>query len=47
LPAGYTAAALADRFALELKGDGEAVVTGVATLANAEPGQLSFLSNPR
>ncbi len=47
MPAGFTAAALADRFALELKGDGEAVVSGVATLANAGPDRLSFLSNPR
>lgn len=43
----FTAAALADRFALELKGDGDATVAGVATLANARPGQLAFLSNPR
>jgi UDP-3-O-[3-hydroxymyristoyl] glucosamine N-acyltransferase len=47
LPAGFTAAALADRFALELKGDTGAVVAGVATLAGAGPDQLSFLSNPR
>ena len=47
MPVELTAAALAERFALELKGDGDAVVTGVATLANAEPDQLSFLSNPR
>ena len=44
---GFTAAALADRFALELKGDGDAVVSGIATLSNAGPGELSFLSNPR
>jgi UDP-3-O-[3-hydroxymyristoyl] glucosamine N-acyltransferase len=47
VPTGFTAATLADRFSLGLKGDGDAVVAGVATLANAGPGQLSFLSNPR
>ncbi|GAA3929487.1 UDP-3-O-(3-hydroxymyristoyl)glucosamine N-acyltransferase [Luteimonas lutimaris] len=47
LPAGFTAAELAHRFALQLKGDGAAVVAGVATLANAGPDRLSFLSNPR
>ena len=43
----YTAAALADRFGLVLRGDGETTVDSVATLAGAGPGQLSFLSNPR
>lgn len=43
----FTAAALADRFGLELKGDGDTPVTGIGTLANARPGQLAFLSNPR
>ncbi|HVI57603.1 MAG TPA: UDP-3-O-(3-hydroxymyristoyl)glucosamine N-acyltransferase [Luteimonas sp.] len=47
MPAGFTAAALADRFALELTGDGAAIVSGVATLASAGPDRLSFLSNPR
>jgi len=47
LPFELTAAALAERFSLDLKGDGGAVVTGVATLANAGPGQVSFLANPR
>lgn len=47
MPVELTAAALAERFALGLKGNGEAVVSGVATLANAGPGQLAFLSNPR
>jgi len=47
VPAGFTAAALAERFALELIGDGGLVVSGVATLAHATAGQLSFLSNPR
>lgn len=43
----YTAAALAERFRLSLRGDGGAVVESVATLAGAGPRQLSFLSNPR
>ena len=43
----YTASELAQRFGLELHGDGDTVVTGVSTLANAGPGQLSFLANPR
>lgn len=43
----YTASELAERFELELHGDGSTPVTGVATLANAGPGQLSFLANPR
>lgn len=47
LAAEFTAAALANRFALELKGSGDTPVTGIATLANAHPGQLAFLSNPR
>jgi UDP-3-O-[3-hydroxymyristoyl] glucosamine N-acyltransferase len=40
----YTAAELAERHGLALRG---AVVTGVATLASAGPGQLAFLANPR
>ena len=43
----FTAAELAQRFALELKGDAAARVTGVATLALARPDQLAFLANPR
>lgn len=47
LPVELTAAALAERFSLGLKGNGQVAVSGVATLASAKPGQLSFLSNPR
>ena len=43
----FTAADLAQRFALQLHGDGSARVHGVATLAKAGPGQLAFLANPR
>ncbi|MCQ4166310.1 UDP-3-O-(3-hydroxymyristoyl)glucosamine N-acyltransferase [Tahibacter harae] len=43
----WRAGALAERFGLELRGDAATQVEGVATLALAGPGQLSFLSNPR
>ena len=42
-----TLASLADRFGLELRGEGSALVTGVGTLERAGPDQVSFLSNPR
>lgn len=42
-----TAAALADRFSLGLRGDGQVRVEGVGTLAAAGPGQLAFLANSR
>ncbi len=38
---------IAARFGLELRGDPATPIRGVATLANAEPGQLGFLANPR
>jgi UDP-3-O-[3-hydroxymyristoyl] glucosamine N-acyltransferase len=44
---GYRLAQLAERFALELRGDGSLTVSGVGTLAAATPAQLSFLANPR
>jgi UDP-3-O-[3-hydroxymyristoyl] glucosamine N-acyltransferase len=37
---------LADRFGCELHGAGDTVVTQVATLTGAGPGDLSFLANP-
>ena len=43
----YSLEALAERFGLELRGDGERRVTGVGTLGAAGPEQLSFLSNPQ
>ena len=43
----HTAAALAERFGLALRGDGSTEVDGVGTLAGAGPRQLSFLANPR
>ncbi len=42
-----TLAELAQRFALELRGDGAARVHGVAGLQAAGPAQLSFLANPQ
>ena len=44
---GFTLAELAHRFGLELRGDGDVRIGGVATLAAAGPGQLGFLANPR
>ncbi len=38
--------ALAERFELQLAGDGAVDINGVGTLGNAQSGQLSFLSNP-
>jgi UDP-3-O-[3-hydroxymyristoyl] glucosamine N-acyltransferase len=38
---------LATRFGLELRGDPDAVVTGVATLQQARAGTLAFLANPK
>ena len=43
----HTAAALAERFGLVLRGDGAVEIDAVATLSGAGPRQLSFLSNPR
>jgi len=43
----HTATALAERFALGLRGDGSVEIHGVGTLAGAGPGQLAFLANPR
>ncbi len=43
----YTAQQLADQFGLTVHGDGSTAIHGVATLANAGAGQLTFLANPR
>ncbi|GAB2620546.1 UDP-3-O-(3-hydroxymyristoyl)glucosamine N-acyltransferase [Novilysobacter erysipheiresistens] len=43
----HTVAALAERFALGLRGDGATAIDGVGTLAGAGPSQLAFLANPR
>ncbi len=42
-----TAAALAERFGLDVRGDAARSVRGVATLARAGADELAFLSNPR
>ena len=47
MTATFTAAGLAQRFGLDIAGDGNVAVAGVATLAAAKPGQLGFLANPR
>ncbi|MBK9657552.1 MAG: UDP-3-O-(3-hydroxymyristoyl)glucosamine N-acyltransferase [Rhodanobacteraceae bacterium] len=38
---------LADRFGLEVHGDGALTIVGVGTLESAQPDQLSFLANPK
>jgi UDP-3-O-[3-hydroxymyristoyl] glucosamine N-acyltransferase len=43
----FALAELAERFALELRGDGSRMISGVGTLTAATPAQLSFLANPR
>ena len=43
----HTAAGIAGLLGLELRGDGGAALTGVATLAAAQPDQIAFLANPR
>jgi UDP-3-O-[3-hydroxymyristoyl] glucosamine N-acyltransferase len=43
----FTLVELADRFDAELIGDEQCTIERVATLINAGPGDISFLSNPR
>jgi UDP-3-O-[3-hydroxymyristoyl] glucosamine N-acyltransferase len=43
----YRLAEIVQRFGGELLGDPEAVITQVATLETAGPGQISFFSNPK
>ena len=43
----YSLAALAARFGLELRGDGDTSIRGVGTLSDRDAAQLSFLANPR
>ena len=42
-----TAGVLAEKFGLELRGDANAPVRGVAPIADARPGQLAFYSTER
>ena len=42
----YTLGELAKMLGVELVGDGQCLINGLATLDSAEPGKLSFLSNP-
>ena len=43
----YTLAALAELLGVKCVGDSEIVISGLATLASAGSGQLSFLANPK
>ena len=43
----FTLAELAELLEVECVGDSETVISGLATLASAGPGQLSFLANPK
>ncbi|GAB6197133.1 UDP-3-O-(3-hydroxymyristoyl)glucosamine N-acyltransferase [Lysobacter xanthus] len=43
----FTAGELAERFGLELRGDAATTVVGVATIGDAAPDRLTFLSNSR
>lgn len=42
-----TLAQLAERLGAELRGDGKIAVSGIASLTEAGPGDVSFLANPR
>lgn len=42
----YSLTELSARFGLELRGDGEHRIDAVGTLADAGPGQITFLANP-
>ncbi|MBL4821034.1 MAG: UDP-3-O-(3-hydroxymyristoyl)glucosamine N-acyltransferase, partial [Gammaproteobacteria bacterium] len=42
----YTLGTLAELLQVELIGDGDCEISGLATLQHSEPGKLSFLSNP-
>jgi len=43
----FTLLALANKLNAKLVGDAEVAVTSIATLKSAQPGQISFLSNPK
>ncbi len=45
MPTSHTLDELARRFGLQLRGDGNRRITGIATLAHADATQLAFLSN--
>ena len=46
-PIHYSVAELAERFGLEVRGDGARMVSGVGTLGGASASELSFLSNSK
>lgn len=43
----YTLSALAEKLDAKVLGNGALTVTSIATLKSAQPGQISFLSNPK
>ena len=45
--AAHALSALAERFGLGLRGEGDTLIHGVGTLSGAGAGQLAFLANPR
>ena len=45
-PSKYSLSDLAERFHLELRGQGSTLISGVGTLRSATPSQVSFLANP-
>lgn len=45
--ASYTLKEIAERLGCAVEGDASVVITGVAALKEAEPGDLSFLANPK
>lgn len=44
---GISLAELAQHLKVELRGDGATLISGLATLGAAQPGQVSFLANPQ
>jgi len=42
----YSLSDLGARFGLELRGDGDLLIEGIGTLADANSGQITFLANP-
>lgn len=43
----FTLAAIAEHIQAEIKGDPSCEITGIATLQDAQPGEISFLDNPK
>ncbi len=43
----YSLAQIAEKLQLELRGDANCLISGIAILASAQPGQISFLHDPK